>query len=135
MPAVPEIPGTPDAEVPLYRPEVPLYAPVPAIARELGLAFLGTLHERVGDQMSIRLQPDQENYFNGAWLRFLGESGRNRWTGSADVQIRNARLWGIQGGLDLYRAEHSNGHRDHFGIYGGYATHRSRVEWLCARCP
>src|SRR5690606_19048534 len=64
---------------------------------------------------------------NGAWLRGLGEVGRSRWTGSTDIHAHDVQLWGIQAGLDLYRAEHSNGHRDHVGIYGGYVSHRSRI--------
>lgn len=119
---VPEVP-----DVPLYRPEVPLYAPVPAIARDLGLKFLGTLHERVGEQMNIKPRPGHESHVNGTWARILGETGRSQWTGSADIQASNAQLWGIQAGLDLYRAEHANGHRDHVGIYGGHLSHRSQI--------
>lgn len=117
----------PDEEIPLYRPEVPLYAPVPAMARYMGLAFLGTLHERVGEQMNIKPQPDQDEYANGVWARMIGEVGSSNWSGTVDVQARNAELWGIQAGLDIYRAEHSNGHRDHVGIYGGYSNYSARI--------
>lgn len=29
--------------------------------------------------------------------------------------------------MDLFRAEHANGHRDHIGIYGGHVSHRSQI--------
>ncbi|RAK30116.1 outer membrane autotransporter protein [Falsochrobactrum ovis] len=121
-------PGASEPDVPLYRPEVALYTPVPAIARQMGMAFLGTLHERVGEQMNIKARPDQDEYANGAWARLIGEAGKTSWSGTVDAQARNSRLFGIQAGLDIYRAEHSNRHRDHLGVYAGYGWHNSRID-------
>jgi len=117
----------PTVEVPTYRPEAALYSPVPDIARSLGLAFIGTLHERVGEQMNIRSQPDQGGRFNGAWARLIAEGGSKSWSGPLNVHAHDIRLAGIQGGLDIYRAEHNDGHRDHAGVYAAYASHRSKI--------
>ncbi|HEY4251203.1 MAG TPA: autotransporter outer membrane beta-barrel domain-containing protein, partial [Roseomonas sp.] len=70
-------PGAP--AIPLYRPEVALYAPVPAIARQMGLATLGTLHERVGEEENLRGIAESRAYADGAWARAFGERVRNRW--------------------------------------------------------
>lgn len=118
----------PTGEIPTYRPEAPLYTPVPDTARNLGLASLGTLHERVGEQMNVRAHPDHEDYFNGVWARLIGESGSSSWSGVLDVHANDTKLFGIQGGFDIYRAENEDGHRDHAGIYASYIGQRSRVE-------
>lgn len=116
-------PGGPN--VALLRPEVPLYAPIPAIARHMGLATLGTLHERVGEEMNIRGFSSVGEIANGAWGRVFGASVESSWTGGADSRVRDARLGGIQAGLDLYRAEDENGHRNHVGLYGAYTNYVS----------
>ncbi|MGN6535709.1 MAG: autotransporter outer membrane beta-barrel domain-containing protein, partial [Mesorhizobium sp.] len=66
-PTDPTTPSGPD--IPLYRPEVPLYAPIPAIARQMGLSTLGTLHERVGEEENLRGLSEPRAYANGAWGR------------------------------------------------------------------
>src|SRR5690606_17779956 len=117
----------PTVEAPIYRPEAPLYSPVPDTARSLGLALIGTLHERVGEQMNIRSQRDQDVRFNGAWARLIGEGGSKSWSGALNAHAHDIRLAGIQGGLDIYRAEHDDGHRDHGGVYAAYASQRSKI--------
>ncbi|MBX3596363.1 MAG: autotransporter outer membrane beta-barrel domain-containing protein [Rhizobiaceae bacterium] len=117
----------PTVVTPVYRPELPLYSALPAMGRSLGLAYLGTLHERVGEQMNIKTRPDQDDRFNGAWARVLGESGSNSWSGVLNLHAHDINLAGIQGGLDVYRAEHDNGHRDHLGVYAAYANLNSKI--------
>lgn len=120
----------PDDVVPLYRPEVPLYSPVPALARQFGLAHLGTLHERVGEQMNIESRPDQDDRFNGVWARLIGEHGSNSWSGPFDVSARNIGIVGAQGGLDIYRAEDQDGNRDHIGVYASYALQHASISGI-----
>lgn len=103
------------------------YSPAPAMARQMGLPFLGTLHERVGEQMNVRPQADQENHANGAWVRVIGEHGQSKWSGTGKTRARDANLVGIQAGLDIYRAKHASGYRDHVGIYGGYVRHSAKI--------
>lgn len=121
-----------DAEVvvPLYRPEVPLYTPAPAMARQMGLSLLGTLHERVGEQMNVRPHADQRDHLNGAWGRVIGESGNSKWSGTAKARARDANIVGVQAGLDVYRAEQDNGYRNHAGLYGGHIRHSAKVRGL-----
>lgn len=119
-------PAEPD--VPLFRPEVPLYMSIPTLARQMGLATLGTLHERVGEQMNIVPQAVQDDYTNGVWARVLAQSGSSSWQGPMNVRAGEIGLVGLHAGMDVYRAEHEDGHRDHLGLYGAYTHQTSRIE-------
>jgi len=121
-PIDPTTPSGPD--IPLYRPEVPLYAPIPAIARQMGLTTLGTLHERVGEEENLRGLPEPRAYANGAWGRVFGERVSNRWNGTADTSA-TGNLIGFQTGFDVLRRTTDSGHRDHAGIYVAYSDYNS----------
>jgi outer membrane autotransporter protein len=116
-----------DPAVPLYRPEVPLYTPIPAMARQMGLATLGTLHERVGEEMNIQNLTGSGKFGNGTWARLIGETGNSRWSGTADAHARDADLVGFQAGFDVYRSQHDNGHRDHVGLYIAETSYRASI--------
>ncbi|KAB0567707.1 autotransporter outer membrane beta-barrel domain-containing protein [Brucella pituitosa] len=120
----PTAPATEGPEIPLYRPEVALYAPIPAIARQMGLATLGTLHERVGEEENLRGVPQSRTYVNGAWGRMFGEHFSNRWGGSVDASAKGD-LTGFQTGLDILRRTTDSGHRDHAGLYFAYSNYDS----------
>ncbi|MDT2021211.1 autotransporter outer membrane beta-barrel domain-containing protein [Methylocella sp. CPCC 101449] len=110
--------------IPLYRPEVALYAPIPAIGRQMGLATLGTLHERVGEQENIRALTGR-GYANGGWVRVIGERTTNNWNGTVNSRA-TANLIGLQGGVDVIRTNpYAGGHRDHLGIYGAYTDYNA----------
>ncbi|HEY4250010.1 MAG TPA: autotransporter outer membrane beta-barrel domain-containing protein [Roseomonas sp.] len=113
--------------IPLYRPEAALYAPIPAIARQMGLATLGTLHERVGDEENIRDLTSTSPYANGAWARAFGERSRNRWSGTVDPRA-TGDLVGLQAGFDIIRTNpYAGGHRDHAGVYVAYTNYNAPV--------
>lgn len=116
-PTEPAAPSGPD--IPLYRPEVPLYAPVPAIARQMGLSTLGTLHERVGEEENLRGLPESRAYANGVWGRVFGERVSNHWNGTVDTSA-TGNLIGFQTGFDILRRTTDSGHRDHAGVYVAY---------------
>lgn len=118
-PTDPTTPGGPG--IPLYRPEVPLYAPIPAIARQMGLSTLGTLHERVGEEENLRGLPESRAYANGVWGRVFGERVNNRWNGTADASA-TSNLTGFQTGFDILRGTTDSGHRDHAGVYAAYTN-------------
>ncbi|WP_266019617.1 autotransporter family protein [Brucella intermedia] len=120
----PTVPTTEEPEIPLYRPEVALYAPMPAIARQMGLATLGTLHERVGEEENLRGVPESRIYVNGAWGRVFGEHLSNRWGGTVDASAKGD-LTGFQTGLDILRRTTESGHRDHAGLYFAYSNYNS----------
>lgn len=115
-------PVTPD--IPLYRPEAVLYSPIPALARQMGLSTLATLHERVGDEEDLRGLPEQRAYANGAWGRVFAERVRSRWKGTADASA-TGNLAGFQTGFDIFRRTKESGHRDHVGMYLAYANYNS----------
>lgn len=122
-----EDPNGPD--IPIYRPETPLYAPIPAIARQMALSTLGTLHERVGDQENLRGSAEQRTYMNGAWGRLFGARLDNRWGGTAEARAEGD-LVGFQTGLDLFRRTTDSGRRDHVGLYVAYTDHDASMSGL-----
>lgn len=113
-PALPEVPAGSDP-IPLYRPEVAAYAAVPAMARRLGVATLGTFHQRRGEQGLL----DAQGSFAAGWGRVFGERTEQRWSGAVDPEF-DGRVWGLQTGLDLYGIDRPSGHRDRFGLFFGY---------------
>ncbi|MBR0667767.1 autotransporter outer membrane beta-barrel domain-containing protein [Roseomonas hellenica] len=125
-PGTPALPGSPG--IPLYRPEVPLYAPVAALGRQMGLATLasiGSLHERVGEQENIRDLAGASPYANGAWARAFGERARSRWDGPAASRA-TGNLVGLQAGFDILRTNpYAGGHRDHAGVYVAYTDYNA----------
>jgi type V secretory pathway adhesin AidA len=102
--------------VPLYRIEVPTYAPVPALAHYLSTATVGTFHERRGEQSLL----DGAGNLPAAWGRVFGQDLETEWDGTVDPSF-DGRLYGIQAGLDLIGLESDSGHRDRLGILAGYA--------------
>lgn len=121
-PTEPTTPG--DTDIPLYRPEVALYAPIPAIARQMGLSTLGTLHERVGELENLLGLSQSRSYANGIWGRGLGERVSNRWNGTVDAKA-TGDLIGFQAGFDILRRTTNSGHRDHVGVYLAYADYNA----------
>ena len=115
-PSLPPAPPAGSAPVPLYRPEVPVYAAIPATARRLGLATLGTFHQRRGEQSLLSGQGS----FSAGWGRVFGERMDPRWSGTVDP-LFNGRIWGLQTGLDLLAIDRASGHRDSFGLFYGFA--------------
>ncbi len=119
-PTDPTTPNGPD--IPLYRPEVALYAPIPSIARQIGLSTLGTLHERVGEEENLRGLPEPRAYADGAWGRVFGERVNNHWNGTVDAN-GDGNLSGFQTGFDILRRTTDSGHRDHAGVYFAYSDY------------
>jgi outer membrane autotransporter protein len=111
-------------DIPLYRPEMPLYMAIPSLARQTGLATLGTLHEREGELRNIE-PPDT---MRGAWARVIAQGGDSSWDGPIDVHAVGTGLAGLQAGVDIYRAEHENGDRDYLGLYAALTSQTSRIE-------
>jgi outer membrane autotransporter protein len=101
------------------RPEIPDYTMTPVIGREMGLAALGTFHQRQGDQMLL----DDSGVMPGVWGRVFGE--KRKQTSDQTVEGSNFQLaasfdgqiTGVQVGFDLY-ADHPEGDRQNrVGVY------------------
>jgi outer membrane autotransporter protein len=76
------------------------------VARQLGLATLGTFHERQGDQTLLL----GSGALPGAWGRVFGRHAEERRTGPLSPEI-NGNLGGFQAGQDLFGWD-DDGHRD-----------------------
>lgn len=116
-PPPPPSAGAPEAEpVQLYRVETPVYAGLPAVARDLGLTMLDTFHERQGEQDIL----GGEGALPAGWGRLIGQRTRQGWSGDARPEF-NGDVYGFQAGLDLYGARSDGGHVDRLGAFVGYA--------------
>lgn len=132
----PEPPSPPpQVEVPNYRGEVPLDMAVPALAHRLGLAMLGTYHDRVGEDYGAALKPvsasaDGEPQARGwGWGRVFGQSGDAGRDGATRRERLNNFLKdgpsydfnaaGFQAGMDLWRDARDAGMHDTAGLYLG----------------
>jgi outer membrane autotransporter protein len=115
-PPLPPAPPPGSPPVVLYRPEVPIYAAVPSIARQIGLSTLGTFHQRQGEQGLLSSQGAP----SAGWGRVFGERTDRRWSGAVSPEF-DGGLFGLQAGLDLYGVDRLSGSRDRFGVFFGHA--------------
>lgn len=88
---------TPTDNIISYRPEVAGYVAAPSLNQQYGFDTIGTLHERVGDNVSRSA--------TGAWGR-IGGQHRNS---DADRFSYDTDTWFAQLGVDLYQAKNEAG--------------------------
>lgn len=118
-----QVPPTPGATpvvadiVPLYRVETPTYSVVPALAQTIGLAALGTFHERRGEQSLLQTT----GALPAAWGRAYGQDNETTWSGTVFPTF-DGSLAGIQAGLDVIGFESIAGHVDRAGFFVGYTS-------------
>ncbi|HKE95820.1 MAG TPA: autotransporter outer membrane beta-barrel domain-containing protein, partial [Povalibacter sp.] len=125
-----DLPAEPPPTLPDYRPEVSLDTAVPSMALNDGLLLVGSLHERVGDEMLLQ-RTGEAGGPSGVWTRLIGQD--SRWhaeTGGiyADGPSFANRTFAVQAGLDLYRNERRSGHRDYLGVQASAGTDDGRVD-------
>jgi len=111
----------PGAEpVPLYRPEIPLYAQAKSLAQQLSLTEIGTYHRRRGEQRSWAegaAWNGRSRGGNNAWLRLYHRDARLDWKG--DVYSRfDGHLSGFQLGGNFYAAPSCRGTQE-LGLFVG----------------
>ncbi|MEK1904415.1 MAG: autotransporter outer membrane beta-barrel domain-containing protein, partial [Pseudomonas sp.] len=99
--------------IPNYRRETSLYSAIPEMALRYSHAMLDTLHERVGEERRLNVEPLPSEAIDEygpslGWGRVIYQNGESA---SADYDI-NA----FQVGLDLYRNEDSDGSQDLAGL-------------------
>jgi outer membrane autotransporter protein len=129
-PPLPAAPPAGAAPLPLYRPEVPLYAAAPGIARHLGLLQIDTFHDRQGDQALLA----GNGKLPAAWGRVWGGRGVLHEQGAADAGF-DGTLYGVQAGHDLYATRDASGARDHYGILIGFARATGDVNGFALGTP
>lgn len=106
-----------------FRPDVPLYSALPNVLRGDTLMMLGTLHQRMGDEVhdgraGSTLSVDGPRL----WTRVLGRSGDIEQ--HSDVYSRaSVSSKGFQGGVDLMTNESWN-----LGVYAGMLDNKAGVD-------
>ena len=112
-------PGQPDlpppvaaASLPLYRPEVPVYAAAPRGAAIIARQALGTFHQRQGDQQLLKGQGGVP----ASWGQAYGGNLRQQWSGTVAPSL-DGDLYGFKVGQDLYAKVSDGGYRHHVGVY------------------
>ncbi|MFP3443796.1 autotransporter outer membrane beta-barrel domain-containing protein [Pseudomonas sp. SIMBA_067] len=98
--------------LPLYRPEVPVYAAAPRGAAIIARQALGTFHQRQGDQQLLK----GEGALPASWGQAYGGTLRQQWSGTVSPSL-DGDLYGFKVGQDLYAKVGDNGYRQHVGIY------------------
>ncbi|HYB08480.1 MAG TPA: autotransporter outer membrane beta-barrel domain-containing protein, partial [Alphaproteobacteria bacterium] len=126
----------PPGVYPIIGPELATYGVVQPIARQLGLTVLGTLHERIGDTLTLANTGSPANDgtdFGGsgrsAWGRFFGQQIENHYQAFANPSA-DGRLVGFQLGYDLFRGDLIADHRDVAGAYFAYGNSNMGVNGL-----
>ncbi|SMG17964.1 autotransporter family protein [Cedecea sp. NFIX57] len=107
----------------VYRPEVALYAEVPAVARQLNLQQIDTFHDRQGEQSLL----SGDNKAPAFWARSWGSHADIHQSGDVNPSF-NGTLWGLQLGQDLYTATEDSGATHHLGILFGFSRATGDVD-------
>ncbi|AYG45147.1 autotransporter outer membrane beta-barrel domain-containing protein [Pseudomonas sp. Leaf58] len=98
--------------LPLYRPEVPVYAAAPRGAAIIARQALGTFHQRQGDQQLLQ----GEGALPASWGQAYGGALRQQWSGTVSPSL-DGDLYGFKVGQDLYAKVADSGYRQHVGVY------------------
>ncbi|NIE74825.1 autotransporter outer membrane beta-barrel domain-containing protein [Pantoea sp. Ap-967] len=116
-PGQPELPAPVAGEsLPLYRPEVAVYAAAPRGAAIIARQALGTFHQRQGDQMLLA----GAGALPASWGQAYGSALREQWSGTVSPTL-DGNLYGFKVGQDLYATPMDNGYRQHVGLYVGHS--------------
>jgi outer membrane autotransporter protein len=115
---------------PLYRIEVPLYAEIPSITRELGIEQIGTFHDRQGDPSLL----NETGALPAAWSRVWGSHTSVSTATGVDPHFSGS-TGGIQIGQDLYANTTASGHRNHYGFLLGTARASGDVSGFALGMP
>ena len=98
--------------LPLYRPEVAVYAAAPRGAAIIARQALGTFHQRQGDQQLLQ----GDGALPASWGQAYGGALRQQWSGTVSPSL-DGDLYGFKVGQDLYAKVGDSGYRQHIGIY------------------
>jgi outer membrane autotransporter protein len=155
-PTPPPNPLPPGVSFPIVGPELATYGVVQPLARQLGVAILGMLDDRVGDTYdpdgcgvppppeasSVDLPTNKATlptrkaglspcalFSPSVWGRFFGQTIDNHYQAYADPRA-SGNMGGVQVGLDLLRGPVIPGGYDRMGLYGGYGNVNSDVTGL-----
>ena len=114
-PPLPPNPGV--TPIPIYRPEVPIYAALFPAAQQVVQAMLGTYHERMGDQSQQQLQGAS---LTAGWGRVYGSNSRQSFAGTVNPTL-DSSITGFQVGSDVFANTLDNGLTQHVGLFVGHS--------------
>jgi outer membrane autotransporter protein len=129
-PPLPAAPPPGSAAVPLYRPEVPIYAAIPTVAREIGILQVDTFHARQGEQSLLT----ENGKLPAAWGRVWGASSNLSGNGTVNPSF-DGSIYSVQVGQDLYADTTANGHRNHYGLFGGFTRATGDIQGFALGTP
>ena len=100
----------------------------PAAAEDVSLTFLGTLHERVGEQEQANRRQQAGTLAGAMWSRLIGKTSSETLTGPTVGDLdSSSNLTGMQTGLDVLRSKNAAGSTTVAGLFGGYAWDQAMV--------
>lgn len=120
-PPLPPNPGT--TPLPIYRPEVPIYAALFPAAQQIVQGMLGTFHQRMGDQS----QQQQTGAFPAGWGRVYGTSSRQSFSGTVSPSL-DSSVTGFQVGSDVYASTNDDGLTQRSGFFVGHSTLKGNIK-------
>src|SRR5471030_498017 len=129
-PPLPAPPPPGSAPIPLYRPEVALYAAIPMVARQIGIQQIDNFHDRQGDQSLLT----ETGALPAAWGRVWGGHSVSSQDGAANPEF-DGSIFGAQVGHDLYSDVTASGHRNHYGLFVGFARAVGDVDGFALGFP
>ncbi|WP_460415438.1 autotransporter family protein [Pseudomonas sp. microsymbiont 2] len=116
-PGQPDLPDpVPGQSLPLYRPEVPVYAAAPRAAALIARQALGTFHQRQGDQHLLAGQ----GALPASWGQAYGGALRQQWSGTVSPSL-DGNLYGFKVGQDVFAKVGDDGYRQQIGVYLSHA--------------
>jgi len=129
-PPLPAPPPPGSAPIPLYRPEVALYAAIPMVARQIGIQQIDNFHDRQGDRSLLT----ETSALPAAWGRVWGGHSASSQGGAANPEF-DGSIFGAQVGHDLYSDVTASGHRNHYGLFVGFARAVGDVDGFALGFP
>ena len=115
-------PTTASDPIPLYRPEVPIYAAIASVARQINIQQLDNFHGRLGEQSLLT----ETGELPAAWGRVWGSHTKQRQDGTVSPQF-DGSMTGMQVGHDIYADTSASGQRNHYGLFAGFAHATGKV--------
>ncbi len=116
--------------VPIFRTEVPVYAALSGVSRQLSQQLVGTFNDRFGDQQALR----QLGQRGGTWVRGFGGSTDLRWKEGAQPEF-DGYSGGIQIGQDLAAWQTSVDSVSRVGVFFAYGKSKGNVRGLAFANP
>jgi outer membrane autotransporter protein len=129
-PNLPTTPPTSTSPVPIYRMEVPVYAEIPSLARQMLFQQIGTFHDRQGSQSLLT----ENGALPAGWGRVWGDHTKEGSEGAVNQQF-DGTIGGAMVGQDVYSDTTASGHRDHYGFFVGFARATGDVNGFALAQP